>query len=78
MAQITEKMKAATKDTLSVVMAEAGAGDQKEIRAWLDTVNTAEEFFGNNREGLREYNNFIKGREEEHNRAVRNSRHARV
>lgn len=77
-AKITEKMAAGVKDTMAVVIAESTGAEQKDVRAWLDTVNTAEDFFGNNKAGLKEYNSFIAAREEEYNRAVRNARHRRV
>lgn len=73
MAKVTEKMAAGVKDTMAVIIAESTGAEQKEVRKWLDTVNTAEDFFGSNRQGLAEYNSFIKAREEEYNRAVRNS-----
>lgn len=77
MAVISEKMKNGVKDTMAVIIAESTGADQKEVRKWLDTVKTAEDFFGTNRQGLAEYNTFIKARENEYNRAVRNA-HARV
>lgn len=77
MSKISDKMASGVKDTMSVVIAEATGSDQKEVRKWLDTVNTAEDFFGTNKQGLAEYHSFIRAREEEYNRAVRNS-HARV
>lgn len=73
MAKVSEKMAAGVKDTMSVVIAEMTGSEPKEVRQWLDTVNTAEEFFGTNRQGLAEYNSFIAAREAEYNRAVKNS-----
>lgn len=77
MAKVSEKMAAGVKDTMAIIVAESTGADQKEVRAWLDTVKTAEDFFGNNRQGLAEYNGFISAREAEYNRAVKNS-HNRV
>lgn len=74
MAHVSEKMAAGVKDTMAVVIAETTGTDQKEVRAWLDTVNTAEDFFGTNRQGLAEYNSFVAAREAEYTRAVQNSR----
>ena len=66
------------KDTMGVILSEMTGADQQEVREWLDTVNTAEDFFGkNNRQGLGEYNHFISAREAEYKRAVKNS-HKRV
>lgn len=62
MAKITEKMASGVKDTMAVVVAECTGSDVKEVRAWLDTVKTAEDFFGNNKQGLSEYNKFIQAR----------------
>lgn len=78
MAKISEKMKSGVKDTMSVIIAESTGADQKEVREWLDTVKTAEDFFGNNVAGRKEYENFIQAKEAEYNRAVRNARHVRV
>lgn len=78
MAKISEKMAKGVKDTMSVVIAEATGQDPKKVREWLDTVKTAEDFFGNNKQGLAEYQTFIRQREAEYNRAVRNSKVARV
>lgn len=73
MATISAKMAMGVKDTMAVVIAEATGSDQKEVRKWLDTVKTAEDFFGTNKQGLAEYNSFIRSRENEYNLAVRNS-----
>lgn len=78
MAKITEKMAKGVKDTMAVVIAECTGGKVEDIRPWLDTVNTAEDFFGQNKQGLSEYHKFIAAKEAEYNRAVRNSRHVRV
>ena len=77
MTRITDKMASGIKDTMAVIVAEATGSDQKEVREWLDTVNTAEDFFGQNKIGLSEYNQFIAARESEYKRAVKNS-HNRV
>lgn len=73
MARVSEKMAKGIKDTMSVIIAESTGKDQKEVREWLDTVNTAQDFFGNNKQGLAEYNSFIKAKEEEYKRAQRNA-----
>lgn len=71
--KISDKMAAGVKDTMAVVIAESTGADQKEVREWLDTVKTAEDFFGKNKQGLAEYNRFIQAKEQEYNRAVKNS-----
>jgi hypothetical protein len=53
-------------------MAENTGADQKAVREWLDTVNSAEDFFGTNKQGLAEYNAFIRAKEQEYNRAIQN------
>lgn len=73
MARISENMKKGVKDTMSVIIAETTGTDVTKVREWLDTVNTAEDFFGTNKAGLAEYNGFIRARENEYNNAVRNS-----
>lgn len=73
MGTISPKMALGIKDTMAVIIAETTGKDQKDVRKWLDTVNTAEDFFGTNKQGLSEYNSFIKSRENEYNKAVRNS-----
>lgn len=78
MAKISEKMAKGVKDTMAVVVAECTGAEVGEVRKWLDTVNTAEDFFGQNKQGLSEYHKFIQAKENEYNRAVRNSRHVRV
>lgn len=78
MAKISEKMAKGVKDTMAVVVAECTGAEVGEVRKWLDTVNTAEDFFGQNKQGLSEYHKFIQAKESEYNRAVRNSRHVRV
>jgi len=74
MARISEQMASGIKDTISVIISEGTGADQKQVREWLNTVNTAEDFFGSNKQGLAEYNNFIRQKEQEYNRAVRNSK----
>lgn len=71
--KITKKMADGIKDTLAIIIAENQGAEPKEVREWLDTVKTAEDFFGTNRQGLAEYNSFISAKENEYNRAVRNS-----
>lgn len=78
MARISEKMASGVKDTMAVVVAECTGTEVGEVRKWLDTVKTADDFFGNNKQGLSEYHKFIQAKENEYNRAVRNTRHARV
>lgn len=78
MAQISASMAKGVKDTMAVVIAETTGAKEKEVREWLDTVNTAEEFFGNNVAGLKEYQNFIRAKEQEYNNAVRNSKQKRL
>lgn len=73
MAKITEKMATGVKDTMAIIISESTGADTKEVRAWLDTVKTAEDFFGTNKQGLAEYNTFIRQRENEYNMAVKNS-----
>lgn len=77
MAKISEQMATGVKDTMAVIIAENTGSDQKEVRQWLDTVKTAEDFFGSNKQGLAEYNSFIRQKENEYNMAVKNS-HKRV
>jgi len=60
---LNTEMQNAVKDTMSVIIAESTGKPQKEVRTWLDTVKTAEDFFGPNKVGLNEYNNFIRARE---------------
>jgi hypothetical protein len=74
MAKVSEKMAKGVKDTMAVVIAEVTGADQKEVRAWLDTVNTAQDFFGNNVVGMKEYQSFISAKENEYNSAVRRSK----
>lgn len=71
MPKITEAMKKGIKDSMAVVIAETTGSDVKEVREWLDTVHTAQDFFGTNKQGLREYEQFINQRESEYNRAQR-------
>lgn len=73
MAKISDNMAKGVKDTMAVVIAECTGAEVKPIREWLDTVNTAEEFFGSNKQGLSEYHKFIQARENEYTRAVKNS-----
>lgn len=73
MSKMSETMKRGVKDTMAVIISETTGAEQGAVRDWLDTVNTAEEFFGNNQIGLKEYNNFIAAKEAEYARAKRNS-----
>lgn len=73
MAKITENMAKGVKDTMAIVIAECTGSEVKDVRTWLDTVKTAEDFFGTNKQGLAEYNSFIRQRENEYNLAVKNS-----
>lgn len=57
-------MDKAIKDAMAVVISETTGQDTSAIRKWLETVKTAEDFFGaNNRQGLNEYKHFVASRE---------------
>ena len=75
MAKVSEKMQKGIKDTMAVVIAECTGADVKGVREWLDTVKTAEDFFGkNNSAGMKEYQSFISAKENEYNQALRRSK----
>lgn len=79
MSKITKQMEDAIKDTLAVVLLEQNPnalttdGTQAtlgDIREWLDTVKTPQDFFGNTQTlAYKEYANMIKTRENEADRA---------
>jgi len=68
---LKKEMQQAVKDTMAIIIHEQTGQALAEVKKWLNTVNTAEDFFGTNKQGLAEYNNFIKSRENSYNNAVR-------
>jgi hypothetical protein len=82
---ITEEFSTAVKDTMATVIYELNGFNYtneavtsedkyKQIRTWLDTVKTKEDFFGDNRNGLNEYNTFIATKEAQGQRAKARSK----
>jgi hypothetical protein len=71
MSVINKAMQGAIKDTFAVIIAENTGAVVADVRSWLDTVRTPQDFFGSNAQGLAEYNSFIKARELQYNNAVR-------
>ncbi|MCL2311004.1 MAG: hypothetical protein FWC41_00735 [Firmicutes bacterium] len=67
------KMKNAVKNTMAAIISESTGANITDIKKWLETVNTADDFFGNNKQGLAEYNAFIASRENAYRNAQRRS-----
>lgn len=71
---IDKPMQDGIKDMIAVTIAEMYGDESTEhvnkVRSWLDTVETAEDFFGGMRtEGYKEYNAMINAREKEYEKA---------
>lgn len=68
---MTEDRLKAVKDISAQIISDKTNTNFDDVRKWLETVNTAEDFFGKDVQGLKEYENFITMRENDYNNTVK-------